>query len=83
MASYCGMWIFLALGCFVLGCFIQILGVGRFDLGRWVISANFQSESFRPLIVLAKMYVSQWFDCHLPGCGGFAVYFPAECRELH
>ena len=31
------------------------LGVGRFELGRWVISANFQSESFRSLVVLAKV----------------------------
>ena len=30
-------------------------GVGRFGLGRWVISANFQSESFRSLVVLAKV----------------------------
>ena len=29
-------------------------GGGRFGLGRWVISANFQSESFWPLVVLAK-----------------------------
>ena len=19
----------------------------------------------------------EWFDCHLPGCGGFTEYFPA------
>ena len=30
-------------------------GGGRFGLGRWVISANFQSESFWPLVVLAKV----------------------------
>ena len=30
-------------------------GVGGFGLGRWVISANFQSESFQPLVVLAKV----------------------------
>ena len=35
--------------------FIQIERVGRFGLGRWVISANFQIESFRSLVVLAKV----------------------------
>ena len=36
------------------GLFLPNLGVGRFCLGRWVISANFQSGSFRSLVVLAK-----------------------------
>ena len=30
-------------------------GVGRLGLSRWVISANFQSESFCSLVVLAKV----------------------------
>ena len=30
------------------GSFRPILGVGRFGLGRWVVSANFLSESIRP-----------------------------------
>ena len=32
---------------------------------------------------ILQWYVPQWFDCRLPGCGGFTVYFPAERRELH
>ena len=30
------------------GSFRPILGVGRFGLGRWVVSANFLGESIRP-----------------------------------
>ena len=30
------------------GSFRPILGVGRFGLGRWVVSANFIGESIRP-----------------------------------
>ena len=30
------------------GSFRPILGVGRFGLGRWVVSANFLAESIRP-----------------------------------
>ena len=30
------------------GSFQPILGVGRFSLGRWVVSANFLGESIRP-----------------------------------
>ena len=30
------------------GSFRPILGMGRFGLGRWVVSANFLGESFRP-----------------------------------
>ena len=30
------------------GSFRPILGVGRFGLGRWVVSANFLDESIRP-----------------------------------
>ena len=30
------------------GSFRPILGVGRFGLGRWVVSANFRGESIRP-----------------------------------
>ena len=33
------------------GLFRPILGVGRFGLGRWVVSANFLGESFRPWVV--------------------------------
>ena len=35
------------------------------------------------LLVPAVVFVSQWFDCHLPGCGRFTVPFPAKRRELH
>ena len=42
-------------GLICLGLFYPIQRVGRFGLGRWVISANFQSESFRYLVVLAKV----------------------------
>ena len=30
------------------GSFRPILGMGRFGLGRWVVSANFLGESIRP-----------------------------------
>ena len=30
------------------GSFRPILGVGRFGLGRWAVSANFLGESIRP-----------------------------------
>ena len=30
------------------GSFRPILGVGRFGLGRWVVSASFLGESIRP-----------------------------------
>ena len=30
------------------GSFRPILGVGRFGLGRWVVSANFIGESIQP-----------------------------------
>ena len=44
--------------------------MGRFRLGRWVISANFQSESFRSgcfgqslkVIMYALLYVYEWTD---------------------
>ena len=35
-------------GSFWPGSFRPILGVGRFGHGRWVVSANFLGESFRP-----------------------------------
>ena len=35
-------------GSFRPGSFRPIFGVGRFGLGRWVVSANFRGESFRP-----------------------------------
>ena len=38
------------------GSFRPILGVGRFGLGRWVVSANFLGESIRPRVVSAKVY---------------------------
>ena len=30
-------------------------------------------------IVPAVVCIDQWFDCHLPDCGGFTEYFPAGC----
>ena len=30
--------------------------MGRFGLGRWVVSANFLGESIRPWVVSAKVY---------------------------
>ena len=38
------------------GSFRPILGVGRFGLGRWVVSANFLGESIRPWVVSANVY---------------------------
>ena len=38
------------------GSFRPILGVGRFGLGRWVVSANFLGESIQPRVVSAKVY---------------------------
>ena len=35
-------------GSFRPGSFRPILGVGRFGLGRWVVSANFEGGSIRP-----------------------------------
>ena len=43
-------------GSFRPGSFRPILGVGRFGLGRWVVSANFLSESIRPRVVSAIEY---------------------------
>ena len=39
------------------GSFRTIFGVGHFGLGRWLVSAHFQGESFRPWVVLAKVYI--------------------------
>ena len=44
------------------------------------------------LAMLAKVSISeemsnflralfQWFDCHLPGCGGYTRHFLAKCRD--
>ena len=37
------------------GSFWPIFRVGRFGLDRWVVSAHFQDESFRPWVVSAKV----------------------------
>ena len=37
--------------------FWPISGVGRFGLGRWVVSANFLRESIRPSVVSAQVHV--------------------------
>ena len=38
------------------GSFRPILGVGRFGLSRWVVSANFLGESIQPRVVSATVY---------------------------
>ena len=40
-------------GSFLSGLFLPIFRVG---LGRWVVSAHFRGESFRPWVVSAKLY---------------------------
>ena len=44
------------LGSFLPGSFWPIFRVGRFGLGRWVVSAHFRDESFEPRFVSAKVY---------------------------
>ena len=43
-------------GSFQPGSIRPILRVGRFGLGRWVVSANFRGESFRSWVVSASQY---------------------------
>ena len=38
------------------GSFLPIFRVGCFGLGRWAVSAYFRGESFRPWVVLSKVY---------------------------
>ena len=42
--------------------------VGHFGLGRWVISANFQSESFRSLVVWPKSESDNYMCMHYYMC---------------
>ena len=43
-------------GSFRPGSFRPIFRVGRFGLGRWVVSVHFRGESFRSWVVSAKVY---------------------------